>query len=33
MRVLKALGYTEQEVLSEKMQKKLDGFLKKIQKK
>jgi DNA polymerase I/DNA polymerase-2 len=32
MRVLKALGYTEQEVLSEKMQKKLDGFLKKIQK-
>lgn len=29
MRVLKALGYTEQEVLSGKIQKKLEGFLKK----
>jgi DNA polymerase I/DNA polymerase-2 len=29
MRVLKALGYTEQEVLSGKIQKKLAGFLKK----
>ncbi len=29
MRVLKALGYTEQEVLSGKIQKKLEGFFKK----
>lgn len=28
MRVLKALGYTEQEVLSGKIQKKLEGFFK-----
>lgn len=30
MRVLKALGYSEQEVLSGKIQKKLEGFLKKL---
>jgi hypothetical protein len=29
MRVLKALGITEQEILSGKMQKKLEGFFKK----
>lgn len=29
MRVLKALGYTEQEILSGKVQRKLEGFFKK----
>jgi DNA polymerase I len=29
MRVLSALGYTEEEVLAEKRQKKLEGFFKK----